>query len=134
MNAENNKKKKPYVDDYNKDRVLDSLAATYPNGKSTAEMEESIGIHHDTVLRKCNELINERALEKIGGKRGKYHLTAYALGHPNLIASRSGHRIIVELFMNQDMFLCLDTEFSNKQLIRTILDSVINSIRSCYQR
>lgn len=124
MNAENHKKKKPYVDDYNKDRVLHSLAATYPEGKSTAEMEESIGIHHDTVLRKCNELMEDRLLEKIGGKRGKYYLTAYALGHPNLIASRFGHSAIVELFKNQDRFLCLDSEFTNKQLIKTVLDSI----------
>ena len=80
------------------------------------------------MLRKCNELIDDRLVVKLGGKRGKYYLTAHALGQPSLIASRFGHRAIIELFMNQDVFLCLDSEFCNKQQVKTILDSVISSI------
>jgi len=124
MNADKDKRKrKPYADDYNKDRVLGCLGAGYPNGKSTAEMEESIEIHHDTVLRKCNELREDGLVLKKGGKRGKYYLTEHALGEPNLIAGRFGHRAIIEV-MDQEVPLCLDNVFCNKQIIRTILDSV----------
>lgn len=67
-----------------RDKILESLTCTHPNGRSNFQLTESTAMSRWAVHSQCEVLKQDDLVCQDRGKFGKYHLTQLALGATNL--------------------------------------------------
>jgi len=67
----------------NKEKILQCLARTYPNGQSSSDLENSTKLSRYSVRKHCREL---KQIGFVHKDKGKNYLTQMALGYPKLQA------------------------------------------------
>jgi hypothetical protein len=67
----------------NRERFVQSLAYTHPNGSTTHELKIETGLHRDTIYT-IGEALKKSGLITKDGKFGKYRLTEKALNDPRV--------------------------------------------------
>jgi IclR helix-turn-helix domain len=71
------------IGEQNKETILECIAKSEPEGRSTSELSEETELHRDTIYNLSKQLENEGWVKK-EGKYGKYHLTEKALDDPSI--------------------------------------------------
>jgi hypothetical protein len=72
-----------FIGEQNKDNILEHIANSEPEGRSTSELTEETGLHRDTIYTLSKQLEKDGWIKK-GGKYGKYRLTEKALYDPSI--------------------------------------------------
>ena len=71
------------IGEQNKEKILERIAKSEPEGRSTSELREETGLHRDTVYNLSKQLEDEELIKK-SGKYGKYRLTEKAFNDPSI--------------------------------------------------
>jgi hypothetical protein len=71
------------IGEQNKEKILEHIAKSEPEGRSTSELKEETGLHRDTIYNLSKQLESDEWIRK-SGKYGKYRLTEKALNDPSI--------------------------------------------------
>ena len=71
------------IGEQNKEKILECIAKSEPEGRSTSELREETGLHRDTVYNLSKQLEDQEWIKK-SGKYGKYRLTEKAFNDPSI--------------------------------------------------
>jgi hypothetical protein len=72
-----------FIGEQNKENILECIAKSEPDGRSTSELRQETGLHRDTIYNLSKQLEDDGWVKK-GGKYGKYRLTEKAFNDPSI--------------------------------------------------
>jgi hypothetical protein len=104
-----------------KEEILQIVALSEPDGRSTSELVKDTGYHRDTISVLCNEL--KGLLVKNGGKFGKYHIKPRAFEEdPGLNGLLFNAKIVKGFYQLVDMGICAKNTFCDRKLCEEALN------------
>lgn len=100
----------------NKQRIIDCIIISMPNGRSTSELTQETNLDRDTIYSHCKEMIDEGIIVK-QGKFKKYKITAEFYKNPLHVAQS----LMTEVFQDPSFrtpYLTLNEEFISDKLFK----------------
>ena len=106
--------KRGYRGEDTKQKILEIIAESEPDGKTSGELVKNTGLHRDSIRLACNSLTRENLIVRSGGKLGKYHLVSKIFEEdPGLNAFLSGTAITNKFYELTEYPTCINNIFCN---------------------
>jgi hypothetical protein len=104
-----------------KQKILEFIAESEPNGKTSGELVKATGLHRDSIRLTCNSLAEENLIVRSGGKLGKYHLVSKIFNEdPGLNAFLFGSTMTKKFYELTEYPTCVNNIFCNTKFCRDV--------------